>query len=78
MIGFFERLTRPFLQAIDPEDAHGLTIRMLKYAPLPPVAGDDRRLATPAFGLNFPNPVGIAAGFDKEARVPDEIGRAHV
>ena len=75
MIGFFERLTRPFLQAIDPEDAHGLTIRMLKYAPLPKAAGDDRRLATPAFGLNFPNPVGVAAGLDKNAEIPDALLR---
>jgi dihydroorotate dehydrogenase len=75
VIGFFERLTRPFLQAIDPEDAHGLTIRMLKYAPLPPAAGDDRRLATPAFGLNFPNPVGVAAGLDKNAEIPDALLR---
>jgi len=75
VIDFFERLTRPFLQAIDPEDAHGLTIRMLKYAPLPKAAADDKRLATRAFGLNFPNPVGIAAGLDKHAEIPDALLR---
>jgi dihydroorotate dehydrogenase len=75
VIGFFERLTRPFLQAIDPEDAHGLTIRMLKYAPLPKAAADDRRLAMPVFGLNFPNPVGVAAGLDKNAEIPDALLR---
>ena len=75
MIDFFERLTRPFLQAIDPEDAHGLTIAMLKYAPLPKAAADDKRLATRAFGLNFPNPVGIAAGLDKNAEIPDALLR---
>ena len=48
MIGFFERLMRPFLQAIDPEDAHRLTIRMLKYAPPPPVAGEACLLLTGA------------------------------
>jgi dihydroorotate dehydrogenase len=75
VIDFFERLTRPFLQAIDPEDAHGLTINMLKYAPLPKAAADDKRLAIRAFGLNFPNPVGIAAGLDKNAEIPDALLR---
>jgi dihydroorotate dehydrogenase len=75
VIDFFERLTRPFLQAIDPEDAHGLTIRMLKYAPLPKAAADDKRLAARAFGLNFPNPVGVAAGLDKNAEIPDALLR---
>jgi dihydroorotate dehydrogenase len=36
---------------------------------------DDRRLATRVFGLNFPNPIGIAAGFDKHAEVPDALLR---
>ncbi len=76
MIGFFEKLALPVLRALDPEDAHGMAIRMLKYAPLPPAARDDRRLAMRAFGLNFPNPVGMAAGFDKNAEVPDALLRA--
>ena len=36
---------------------------------------DPRELAVRAFGLNFPNPVGIAAGFDKNAQVPDALLR---
>jgi dihydroorotate dehydrogenase len=75
VIGLFDRLARPFLHALDPEDAHGLAIRMLKFAPLPPAAADDKRLALRVFGLNFPNPVGIAAGFDKNAEVPDALLR---
>jgi dihydroorotate dehydrogenase len=75
VIGFFERLTRPLLHALDPEDAHALTISMLKFAPLPPPAPADKRLAVRAFGLNFPNPVGMAAGFDKNAEVPDALLR---
>ena len=59
MIGLLNRLTRPFLHALDPEDAHGLAIKMLKFAPLPPAPRDDKRLALRVFGLNFPNPVGI-------------------
>jgi dihydroorotate dehydrogenase len=48
---------------------------MLKLAPLPRAAPDDKRLATRAFGLNFPNPVGLAAGFDKNGEVPDALLR---
>jgi dihydroorotate dehydrogenase len=75
VIGLFDRLSRPFLRALDPEDAHGLAIRMLKIAPLPPMVSDDRRLAGRVFGLNFKNPIGIAAGFDKNAEVPDALLR---
>ena len=75
MIGLFDRLARPILHALDPEDAHRLAIAMLKLAPLPSASGDDRRLAMRVFGLNFPNPVGMAAGFDKNAEVPDALLR---
>jgi len=73
VIGAFEHLARPLLSALDPEDAHRLTVNMLKFAPLPRAGKDDRRLAVRAFGLNFPNPVGMAAGFDKNAEVPDAL-----
>jgi dihydroorotate dehydrogenase len=76
VIGLFDRLARPLLRALDPEDAHRLAIRMLQFAPLPPAMRDDWRLATRVFGLNFPNPVGMAAGFDKNAEVPDALLRA--
>ncbi len=75
MIGFFARLARPLLNALDPEDAHALAVAALKFAPLPRAARDDRRLAVRALGLNFPNPVGVAAGFDKNAEVPDALLR---
>src|SRR5215468_9741887 len=75
MIGFLDQLVRPLLYALDPEDAHRLAIRMLQIAPLPPAGLDDSRLATRVFGLNFPNPIGIAAGFDKHAEIPDALLR---
>src|SRR5580692_7877177 len=75
VIGFFDRLARPFLHALDPEDAHGLAVKMLKFVPLPPAPRDDKRLALRVFGLNVLNPVGIAAGFDKNAEVPDALLR---
>ena len=76
MIELFDRLGRRLLYALDPEDAHRLAIRMLQIAPLPPAGADDRRLATRVFGLNFPNPIGLAAGFDKHAEIPDALLRA--
>src|SRR6187397_3661286 len=44
---------------------------------LPPIRPkqDDSKLAVRAFGLNFPNPIGMAAGFDKSAEVPDALLR---
>jgi dihydroorotate dehydrogenase len=75
VIGLFERFARPLLRVMDPEDAHGLALRALRLAPLPKAAADDARLAVRAFGLDFPNPVGLAAGFDKHAEVPDALLR---
>jgi dihydroorotate dehydrogenase len=75
VIGAFEHLARPLLAGLDPEDAHRLTIALLKFAPLPRAGEDDRQLGVRAFGLNFPNPVGMAAGFDKHAEVPDALLR---
>ena len=76
MLTLFERFARPLLRAMDPEDAHGLALRALKLAPLPKAVADDAQLAVRAFGLTFPNPVGLAAGFDKHAEVPDPLLRA--
>jgi dihydroorotate dehydrogenase len=75
MIGLLEAFTRPLLRLLDPEDAHQLAIRALKIPPFVKLVTDDPRLAVRAFGLNFPNPVGMAAGFDKHAEVPDALLR---
>jgi dihydroorotate dehydrogenase len=75
MIGLLDRLARPFLRALDPEDAHTLAVKMLRLTPPLPARRDDPRLALRLFGLNFPNPVGMAAGFDKNAEVADELIR---
>ncbi|MDP4023100.1 quinone-dependent dihydroorotate dehydrogenase [Methylobacterium sp. NEAU 140] len=73
MIGAAFPLVRPLLHRLDAERAHDLTIHAL--AALPPSAppADDPLLAVEAFGHRFPNPVGLAAGFDKGARVPDAL-----
>ncbi|WAJ30379.1 quinone-dependent dihydroorotate dehydrogenase [Antarcticirhabdus aurantiaca] len=69
-------LARPFVFRLDPETAHGLSIRALKSGLLPrrnlPV---DHRLGTTVAGIRFPNPLGLAAGYDKNAEVPDALLR---
>jgi dihydroorotate dehydrogenase len=75
VISLLEAFARPLLGLLDPEDAHRLAIRALGIPPHVKLVRDDRRLATRAFGLHFPNPVGMAAGFDKHAEVPDALLR---
>ena len=64
----------PFLRVLDAETAHNLTISAL-YRGLNPfkVPPATPQLATKVLGLQLPNPVGIAAGFDKNAEVPDQM-----
>jgi dihydroorotate dehydrogenase len=64
---------RPLLHTLDPEAAHLLTIKTLKHLPAIPFRGHDPLLAQKIFGLNFPSPVGLAAGFDKNAEVPAQM-----
>jgi dihydroorotate dehydrogenase len=63
------RLLRPLIFTLDAERAHRLTIAALKLAPPRPPPEPDPVLATNVAGLVFPNPVGLAAGFDKDAEV---------
>ncbi len=62
------------LRTLDPEQAHTLTIAALK-AGLGPRAhvADDPILAVTIAGLSLPNCIGLAAGFDKNAEVPDAM-----
>ena len=69
MMGLLGALARPLLLALEPEAAHGLAIATLAKMPLPAAAPDPASLAVKAFGLHFPNPLGMAAGFDKNAQV---------
>ncbi|MEJ2626150.1 MAG: quinone-dependent dihydroorotate dehydrogenase [Pseudolabrys sp.] len=75
MIGLFDRLSRPLMRALDPEDAHALAVKALRIVPLGRAPADPPELKTRAFGLSFPNPVGIAAGFDKNAQAPNALLR---
>lgn len=60
---------RPLLFQLDPERAHGLTLGALGALPPGRGPGHDPRLETRFAGLAFPSPIGLAAGFDKDARV---------
>jgi dihydroorotate dehydrogenase len=70
------RLVQAILRRLDAETAHDLTLWMLRSG-LGPVerAANDSILATRVWGRDFPNPIGLAAGFDKNAAVIDPMLR---
>ena len=63
-------LARPMVHASDAEAAHSLTITALERLPRARCATTSPTLATTLAGIAFPNPIGLAPGFDKDARVP--------
>jgi dihydroorotate dehydrogenase len=74
LINFGFRALRPLLHCLDAETAHGLTIKALKTGHGGSVEiSSPSNLAISCFGLNFQNPLGLAAGFDKNAEVPDAM-----
>ncbi|MBX9650414.1 MAG: quinone-dependent dihydroorotate dehydrogenase [Xanthobacteraceae bacterium] len=75
MIRAFDAFSLPLLRWFDPEDAHRMAIHGLRLMPPMKPRTDDSKLAVRAFGLNFPNPIGMAAGFDKSAEAPDALLR---
>ena len=74
MLGLVERLGRQALFCLDPETAHGLSIKALKAGlPVAKSPRYDERLRTTVAGVTFDNPLGMAAGYDKNAEVPDAL-----
>lgn len=78
----YKSLIRPFLFSKSPENAHYFTFRWIKRLfKIPGAHGiaeslytfEDKALEVEAFGLKFKNPVGLAAGFDKDAKLFDEL-----
>src|SRR4051812_43110046 len=65
------------LRQLPAETAHDAGLRLARVMGpfLPKAAPGDPRLAVTAFGLAFPNPLGLAAGFDKNAAVPDAMAK---
>lgn len=79
----YKQVIRPFLFSLDPEKAHNLTFRSLKILHKLPLVPSILRsiynvehpsLERTVFGLKFKNPVGLAAGLDKDAKLYKELG----
>ncbi len=74
MITSLSKLAQPLLLMMPPEQAHEATLVALEKGLYPRSSKqDDPRLAVQALGLDFPNPIGMGPGFDKEGRVPDAL-----
>jgi len=70
----FERQGLKAMHRLDPERAHGLAIWSLKKGVAPGKGAKlDPMLTTSLFGLTLPSPIGVAAGFDKNAEAPDAM-----
>ena len=78
----YKLIIRPFLFCFDPEKVHYFTFSMIRFlSKIPGLTSvfksiylvDDKRLETEVFGLKFKNPVGLAAGFDKDASLYSEL-----
>ncbi len=73
-MSLLQRIGRKALFLLDPETAHGVSIRALKSGLVPPCSTSvDNRLEVSVAGLKFPNPIGLSAGYDKNAEVPDAM-----
>jgi len=71
-------ILRPYIFSLDPEVAHDLAIKSLKLNFLPKSifnVGDENLLETNLFNQKIPNPIGLAAGFDKSAEVYNSLFR---
>ena len=78
----YKLLIRPILFQFDPEKVHYFTFSLIRFLSKIPgfssifralYAVNDKQLETEVFGLKFPNPVGLAAGFDKDAKLYQEL-----
>lgn len=67
------QLIRPLFFALDAERAHHLSVALLRMMPLPHPSAADPALAQTVAGISFPNPVGLAAGYDKEGLVAHKM-----
>ncbi len=78
----YKQLIRPILFSFDPEKVHYFTFRWIKRIHKLGLSGllnkmgkvEDKKLERQVFGLTFTNPVGLAAGFDKDAKLYNELG----
>ena len=82
-ISMYKRIIKPIFFLFQPETIHHLVFKTIKFlCKIPGIPAiiksiyvvNDKRLEQKLFGLTFPNPVGLAAGFDKDAKLYDELG----
>ncbi len=74
MFGVLAHLSKPVLRVMSPEGAHEATLIALELGLYPrPMEKDEPALQSKVFGLDLPNPIAIAAGFDKDARVAQAV-----
>lgn len=75
----YKKLIRPILFMMNPEKVHHLSFKLIRLSNklgLPGIFGKSiqhKNLERTVFGINFPNPVGLAAGFDKDAKLYREL-----
>ena len=62
-----------FIRIFPPEISHSLTVKILKLKILSQIHDDDPSLYQHLFGLDFRNPIGLAAGFDKNVEVVESL-----
>jgi dihydroorotate dehydrogenase len=74
-VSLLDKLGQRALFRFSPEIAHGLSIQALRANLVPACRVADTRLQTRVAGIVFPNPLGMAAGYDKNAEVPDALLR---
>ncbi|MBU6339699.1 MAG: quinone-dependent dihydroorotate dehydrogenase [Rickettsiales bacterium] len=67
------KIVRPLIFKLDPENAHDLAIKFLKSNLIFPQIKEYRNLEQNLFGFNFRNPIGMAAGFDKNAEIAENL-----
>ena len=72
-MSLYRSFLRPLLFEFDPEFAHNLALAALKFKSRKRLAPDDPVLHSELWGMSFPNPLGMAAGFDKNADVIDGL-----
>jgi dihydroorotate dehydrogenase len=74
-MSLYESLVRPLAFLVDPERAHNLAVSLISRGLIRATPFEDPRLQQTLFGVDFPNPLGLAAGFDKNAVAVDHWHR---
>ncbi|XP_020297002.1 uncharacterized protein LOC109861675 [Pseudomyrmex gracilis] len=71
---FYNEVAIPMMHLLDPETAHNLAVKILKWGLVPRQKTEDpRTLRTSVFGFNLTNPIGMAAGFDKQGEAVEGL-----